>query len=131
MRKLTATLCLTVAVLLGSAGRSESADYQKGKTAYNRGDYATALREWKPLAEQGNADAQNNLGVMFYKGRGVIQDNGYKTVTGKRFYANHAFSIIKNKRLRDGRLDALPEDRFEISSPLRIEYVERKLINEV
>ena len=64
MRKLTAILCLTFAVLLGSAGMSWSADYQKGLDAFNKGDYATALREWKPLAEQGNADAQFNLGTM-------------------------------------------------------------------
>ena len=31
-----------------------SADFQKGKTAYQNGDFATALREWKSLAEQGN-----------------------------------------------------------------------------
>jgi uncharacterized protein len=55
MRKLTATLCLTIAVLLGSVGVSESADYQKGATAYKSGDFATALREWEPLAEQGDA----------------------------------------------------------------------------
>ena len=58
MRKLTATLCLSIAVLLGSAGVSESADFQKGVTAYGSGDYATVLREWTPLAKQGNANAQ-------------------------------------------------------------------------
>ena len=77
MRRLTAILCLTGAVLLGSAGVSESADFQKGLDAFDRGDYATALREWKPLAEQGNADAQFNLGLMYRKGEGVLQD--YKT----------------------------------------------------
>ena len=55
MRKLTATLCLTIAVLLGSVGVSWSADYKKGVTAYRSGDFATALREWKPLAKQGDA----------------------------------------------------------------------------
>ena len=42
-----------------------SADYNKGWEAYNIGDYATALREWKPLAEQGDAFAQYNLGTMY------------------------------------------------------------------
>ena len=32
-------------------------DYQKGYDAYQAGDYATALQEWRPLAEQGNIDA--------------------------------------------------------------------------
>ena len=31
-------------------------DLQKGYVAYQRVDYATALLEWRPLAEQGNAD---------------------------------------------------------------------------
>jgi len=44
MRNLTATLCLTLAVLLGTAGCDEPPDFQKGLTAYKSGDYATALR---------------------------------------------------------------------------------------
>ena len=42
--------------------------------AYKRGDYATAFREWRPLAEQGNAKAQLFLGAMYYQGKGVPQD---------------------------------------------------------
>ena len=53
MKNLTSTLCLTIAVLIGSAGVSWSADWNEGLTAYQSGDYATALREWTPLAEQG------------------------------------------------------------------------------
>ena len=64
MRNLTTTICLAVALLLGSAGVSWSQDFQKGLAAYLNDDYATALREWTPLAEQGNADAQHNLGVI-------------------------------------------------------------------
>ena len=52
-------------------------NYNKGLIAARRGDYATALREWTPLAEQGNARAQYNLGLMYDVGRGVPQD--YKT----------------------------------------------------
>ena len=74
MKKLAAILCLTTAVLLGSAGESWSADLQKGLDAANRGDFATALREWRPLAEQGDASAQNNLGFMYVYGKGVLQD---------------------------------------------------------
>ena len=66
MKKLTAILCLTIAVLLRSYGISESADYQKGLTAYQSGDYATALREWTPFAEQGNA---NVVGKLIYSPR--------------------------------------------------------------
>ena len=52
-----------------------SADFQKGLIAYESGDYATALREWRPLAEQGNAGAQFNLGLMYDRGRGVPQND--------------------------------------------------------
>ena len=44
-------------------------------TAFNRKDYATALRLWRPLAERGNAAAQSNLGVMYVTGRGVRKNN--------------------------------------------------------
>ena len=74
MRKLTATLCLTLALILGSLGVSWSADFQKGLTAYESGDYATALHEWTPLAKQSNAPAQSNLGAMYEKGQGVPRD---------------------------------------------------------
>ena len=50
------------------------ADYEAGLGAYERGDYATALREWRPLAEQGIADAQFNLGQLYANGQGVPQD---------------------------------------------------------
>ena len=50
------------------------ADFQAGMDAYNRGDYETAFKEWHPLAEQGNAQAQYYLGVLYFKGEGVPQD---------------------------------------------------------
>ena len=50
------------------------AGFDEGAAAYKRGDYATALREWRPLAKQGNANAQFFLGVMYDKGLGVPQD---------------------------------------------------------
>jgi uncharacterized protein len=75
IKHLTAILCLTFAVLLGSAGVSWSADFYKGLDAAKRGDFATALREWKPLAEQGVAPAQYNLGLMYDKGDGVPQNH--------------------------------------------------------
>ena len=51
-------------VLLGNAGVSWSADYQKGLDAAKSVDFATALREWRPLAQQGNAKARYNLGII-------------------------------------------------------------------
>jgi len=62
------------------------ADFQAGMDANTRGDYATVLREWRPLAEQGDALAQYNLGVLYRKGRGVPQDD----VQARRWYAKAA-----------------------------------------
>ena len=52
----------------------EGADFKTGVEAYDRGDYATALKEWRPLAQWGVPDAQNNLGLMYRKGQGVPQN---------------------------------------------------------
>ena len=49
-------------------------DLRTPREAYNRGDYATALREWRPLAEQGNMTAQSFIGMMYLNGNGVPQD---------------------------------------------------------
>jgi uncharacterized protein len=50
------------------------ADYQAGMDAYNHGDFATALREWRPLAEQGDAKAQFSFGLLYENGDGVPRD---------------------------------------------------------
>jgi len=50
------------------------ADFQVGLDAYDRGDYATALSELRPLAEQGDAEAQFKLGVLYHDGLGVTQN---------------------------------------------------------
>ncbi len=48
--------------------------YQKGFGAYERGNYDTALKEWRPLAKQGLSQAQYNQGLMYAEGEGVAQD---------------------------------------------------------
>ena len=77
LKRLIRIIYLTLTILLGSVGTSWGADYEKGLAAYEGGDFATALREWSPLAEQGNAYAQNNLGTLYANGWGAPQD--YKT----------------------------------------------------
>jgi S1-C subfamily serine protease len=42
------------------------ADFSDGLAAYERGDYATAMREWRPLAEQGDTYAQLRLGLLYH-----------------------------------------------------------------
>ena len=50
-------------------------DLQKGVDALHSGDFATALQEWRPLAEQGDADAQTSLGTIYNLGHDVLQEN--------------------------------------------------------
>ena len=73
MRTLIIIPVLLFSLLLGVP--SYSADFNKGVIAAQNGDWATALKEWKPLAEQGLAVAQYNLGLMYEKGKGVPQDD--------------------------------------------------------
>src|SRR5512140_2035652 len=51
-----------------------AADFNAGLKAYEAGDFARARQEWQPLAEEGSAAAQFNLGLLYYDGRGVPQN---------------------------------------------------------
>ena len=66
-------LAVFLTMLLSAS--SLAADLQAGAKAYERGDYVAALKEWRPLAEQGDAGAQVGLGVMYSNGWGVSQDS--------------------------------------------------------
>ena len=72
MRKIIHALTLVLA--LGLSGPALAGPFEDGVAAYAQEDYATALRLWLPLADQGNAKAQRNLGIMYQRGRGVPQD---------------------------------------------------------
>jgi len=64
---LTALMLLATPVVAG--------DFEDALAAANAGDFQKAFRLWKPLAEQGNADAQFNLGFMYDNGDGVPKDD--------------------------------------------------------
>jgi TPR repeat protein len=49
------------------------ADFQAGLDAFQKGDYTTAAKEWRPLAEGGDPIAQFNFGLLYVDGRGVPQ----------------------------------------------------------
>jgi TPR repeat protein len=61
---------VVTAQLLGTSA-AFAGPWEDGMAAYNRGDYVPAIRLFRPLAQQGNAKAQNVLGVMFRNGEGV------------------------------------------------------------
>jgi uncharacterized protein len=68
------TFLLSLIFLFLFSGSVYGDDFQDGWDARKRKDYKEAVRLWKPLAEQGYAGAQSNLGLMYDKGQGVPQD---------------------------------------------------------
>ena len=73
---LTSTLLATSIFSFQSTAWADTPEqqFQQGLESVNKGDYQTAIKLWKPLAEQGSASAQFNLGLMYSKGYGVKQD---------------------------------------------------------
>jgi len=50
-------------------------DFRKGLAAFNTGDYATALRLWRPLAEREEPRSEAAIGFMYHRGLGVETDD--------------------------------------------------------
>jgi len=78
-----------VAVLWGTP--TLETDFEVGVEAWGRGDYGRALREFRLLAEQGHAQAQVNLGIIYSQGRGVPKDS----VQAYRWYTLAAAKGLK------------------------------------
>lgn len=72
MRRLA--LCLGGAILLMASSVFAQSGFDKGASAYKRGDFETALAVFRPLAESGDAKAQSILGLMYSYGEGVPED---------------------------------------------------------
>ena len=71
-RRFTVPCTLVLAVLCAAP---VGAGFEEGMAAYERGDYATTVKEWRPLAEQGDSTAQHHLAWLYLIGRGVPQDD--------------------------------------------------------
>ena len=72
MQRTAAAVILIISLLM--TGLAIAGSFEDATKAYERGDYKTAYRLFKPLAEQGNPDAQLMLGFMYDQGQGVPQD---------------------------------------------------------
>ena len=64
----------TPTVFVESVVFAQQDRFESGLASKDRGYYATALRAWLPMAEAGNAEAQNNVGYMYEEGLGVPQN---------------------------------------------------------
>ena len=70
-----AAVLMTTLLILAQSMTTDAADFQSGLEAYQQGDFSIVLREWRPLAEQGDILAQFGLGVMYDRGEGVPQND--------------------------------------------------------
>ena len=108
MKSSLTAICLTLVLSLGTISAAWSAAFQQGVAAYNSGDYATALREWTPLAKQGDASAQYNLGQMYRRGQGVPKNHKtavkYYTLAAKQGDADAQFNLSDMYALGKGVL---------------------------
>ena len=68
-------LAAVVAINLASGAVAIAGPWEDGMVAYNRGDYMPAIKLLRPLAQAGNAKAQNIVGVMYHKGEGVARSS--------------------------------------------------------
>jgi uncharacterized protein len=71
----TLTVLLT---LIAVAGTAFAGAWEDGTAAVFRGDYVTAYRLLRPLADRGDANAQNTIGFLYRIGEG-----GYGRITQK------------------------------------------------
>ncbi len=72
--RMPAALLLLAGLGLPAAALAQDAAVKAGVDAYDRGDYAGALRAWRSAAAKGDADAQYNIGQIYKLGRGVPVD---------------------------------------------------------
>ena len=80
---------LGVALAVVLTTTASAADLQKGTDALYAGDYVTALAEFTPLAEAGDATAQHRLGWMYENGKGVAQDDAIATKWYRRAFEGY------------------------------------------
>lgn len=93
-RALTAILADAV-LILSLVVPVAAGTFEDAKGAFNKGDYATALRLYRSLADQGNAAAQYTLGNMYDYGKGV-QKNGTEASKWYRLAAEQGYAEAQN-----------------------------------
>jgi hypothetical protein len=55
--------------------QTADSDFRRGLSAFNIGDYASALQAWRPLAEHDDPRSQAGIGFMYHRGLGVGTDD--------------------------------------------------------
>ncbi len=96
------SLTLSIAFTSVSYPTISYADYQSGLNAYEKGDFAKALKEWRDAALNGDPKAQLGMGILHDTGRGV-QANPTEAV---RWYGMAAGQGVVTALYNLGRLYA-------------------------
>lgn len=68
-------LVIGLALSLSAQAQTLEERMRTAAGAYERKDFATAVSVWRPLAAQGNAEAETLLGAMYWSGEGVPRDH--------------------------------------------------------
>jgi len=85
-------------LLLTTFATTAYTDSQSGMDAYSKGDYKTALSEWKLLAKEGDVKAQYSLSYMYANGKGVLKDMTEAKFWAKKAYENTDTSIREDTK---------------------------------
>jgi hypothetical protein len=113
-------MCVLLTTLsLGFALTGAAADFDKALNAYEKGDYKTALEEWRISANQGDASAQYNLGLMYANGQGVSQDDTEAAQWFRRAAEQDLVQAQLNLSLMYMRGDGVPQDYTKASQWVR------------
>ena len=105
--------CVALVLSLSLAAPVAAGQPEDGLAADERGDYATALRLWRPLAAQGHAASLYNFGLMYDTGQGVSQDDA-KAVTWLRKAAEQSHASAQfNLGVMYERGQGVPQDSAE------------------
>ena len=101
---------LAAVVIFAVALEVRAQDIQAAARAYNLGDYATALKLWRPLAEKGDRQAQHHMGLMYAQGLGVPRDHAKSTQWfRKAAQAGHVLAAY-NLGFRYLKGEGMPQD---------------------
>ena len=74
VKPLSAVLAILMLAVAAPAWADNSPSFQQAMAAHKAGNYKQAFRLLQPLAQQGDAEAQYHLCVMYFEGHGVARN---------------------------------------------------------
>jgi TPR repeat protein len=99
--------------------------FDEGVASYRIGNYANAFKEWTEAAQQGDVDAQYNLGCLYVRGEGVPQNRGWAVDWLQRAadqsdvdaatWLLFSSPITDDRRKQFFSMKARPTDRFRLT----------------